>query len=122
MSLLTRRAPHVVEVQNRRVELDKAKRRYWVNDGERVRHRCAVQPARDWSSAEEEVGLKGIQVLDMRVVLSKEWTGDENSYIYWEGDIYEMIGAPQHQMMSRRTSHWRITMKRIGKDPNASDG
>lgn len=119
MSLLTRRAPHVVEVQNRRAELDKAKRRYWVNVGERVRHRCAVQPARDWSSAEEEVGLKGIQVLDMRVILSKEWSGDENSYIYWEGDIYEMIGAPQHQKMSRRTSHWRITVKRIGKDPDA---
>lgn len=117
MSLLTRKAPHVVYIQKRHVERDEAKRRYWVNDGERIAQRCAVQVARDWSSAEEETGVKGLQVIDMRVVISKDWAGDENSYVYWEGDVYEMIGAPQPLRMSKRTSHWRITMKRLGTEP-----
>jgi hypothetical protein len=114
MSLLTRKAPHTVLVQNRRVERDEAGRRVWVPDGDPVAHRCAVQVARDWSSAEETAGAPGLQIIDMRVILSKTWSGDVNSYVYWEDDVYEMIGAPQPLTMSRRTSHWRITMRRLG--------
>jgi len=119
MSLLGRKAPHVVYVQKRKELRDDGGRRYWQNDGPREPHRCGVQPARDWSSAEETANVAGMQIFDMRVVISKTWSGDENAYVAWEGDLYELIGAPQHQMMSRRTSHWRITMKRIGKDPEA---
>lgn len=118
MSLLDRKAPHVVQVQNRVEARDSGGRRYWTDNGPRVDHACAVQPARDWSSAEEESGA-GLQILDLRVILSREWSGDEYSIVYWEGSAYETIGAPQHFNMSPRTQHWRVTVRRTGADPEA---
>lgn len=118
MSLLDRNAPHVVYVLNRTEARDASGRRVYV-PGAFTPHRCAVQPARDWSSAEESV-TAGLQLIDLRVVLSREWSGDENSHVYWDGDVYEMIGAAQPQKMSRRTRHWRVTMRRIGTVPEGT--
>ncbi|MDY0829132.1 hypothetical protein SK224_08335 [Microbacterium sp. BG28] len=117
MALLDRNAPHKVRVQRRKQERNDKGQRVWVNEGDPVEHRCAVQPARDWSQAEETAGPVGLQVLDMAVVFSRDWSGDVNSYIYWDGDVYETIGAPQRLSMSRRTTHWRITLKRLGTAP-----
>lgn len=113
MSLLDRGAPHTVEVLARESVRDTGGRRVYNYVGAPVTHRCHVEPARDWSAAEEAVSA-GLQVLDMRVLYSRAWSGDEYSHIRWEGDLYEMVGAPQHFSVSRRTAHWRVTMRRIG--------
>lgn len=118
MSLLDRKAPHTVHIQKRVESRDTGGRRIWSNDGPRVATRCSVQPARDWSNAEEDPNA-GLQIIDLRVVLSRQWVGDVNSHVYWEGDLYETIGAPQHFSVSPRTAHWRVTIRRIGVDPEA---
>lgn len=116
MSLLDRKAPHTVLVQKRTLTRDAGGRPVFVADGPPVEHRCGVQPARDWSSAEESMAA-GLQILEMAVIISRTWSGDENSHVIYGDSLYEMIGAPQHQNMSRRTSHWRVTVRRIGPAP-----
>lgn len=112
MSLLTRRAPHTVLVQNRSMTRDTGGRQVWVPDGPLIPVKCAVQVARDWSSAEEYHDA-GLQVLDMRVVLARYWPGNENSHVTWSSELWEMVGAPGELNMSRRTRHWRVTMRRV---------
>lgn len=116
MSLLDRNAPHVVGVQKRRPVKTMSGVAKYENDGDVVYHRCMVQVARDWSSAEESL-TAGLQVYDMRVIYSRTWSGDEHSHIIWDGDLYEMIGAPQPLKASPRTAHWRVTCRLIGTAP-----
>ena len=110
MSLMTRRAPHTVHVQKRRmVRTDRGQRDY-VNDGEPIPVRCMVEPVRDWSSS-EEVETLGLQVVDLSIIRSREWPGDVNSYVIFNGAEYETVGAPQHHSVSPRTEHYRVTIK-----------
>lgn len=113
--LLDAGAPHVVEVQNRETVKNAEGLRVMQDVGPRIRVHCAVQIARDWSSAEEQLAA-GLQVYDMRVIYARTWPGDVHSHIFYEGDHFEMIGAPQKSSMSKRTSHWRVTCRLIGKD------
>ena len=117
MSLLTRKAPHKVWVQRREKVRDAAGARVNVDVGDRIRVRCAREPVRDWSSAEENQ-TAGQQVLDLTIIRSRTWPGDINAFIFWGGDMYETIGAPQEYSIGRRTAHWRITAQWIGTDPH----
>lgn len=116
MSLLTRKAPHTVHVHLREPQLQANGTEVFQYVGDPIPVQCAVQVARDWSSAEEML-TGGLQVLDMRVVYARTWPGDIHSHVSFDGDLYEMQGAPGHLRMSARTSHWRVTMRRIGDAP-----
>lgn len=115
MSLLTRKAPHTAYIQRRRSERNERGLNVWVNVGDLIRERCMVEPVRDWSQAEEAETV-GLQVIDLMVVRSKTWRGDINSHVLWNGNWYETVGAPQHHSASKRTSHWRVTIKWLRKD------
>ena len=117
MSLLTRKAPHKVWVQRRKAGRNAAGARVNTDDGPRVLVRCAREPVRDWSSAEEDQSA-GQQVLDLTIIRARTWPGDINAFIFWGGGMYETIGAPQEYSIGRRTAHWRITARWIGTDPN----
>lgn len=102
--------PHVVEVQLR--EHVQSGRGYPedVNVGDRIPVRCSVQPVREWSTSEEYLD-KGLQLLDLRRVFATHWPGDHRSLVYFEGDEFETVGAPQHNNMSPRTAHWAVTLR-----------
>ncbi|WP_136057244.1 hypothetical protein [Microbacterium sp. K24] len=110
MSLLTRRAPHLVHVQNRTMTRDSRGLPVMNEVGKPIGVRCMVEPVRDWSSS-EEVETLGLQVVDMAIVRAKEWPGDVNSHITWNGALFETVGAPQHHSVSRKTGHYRVTLK-----------
>lgn len=110
MSLLTRKAPHTVQVQNRKMGRDERGQRAYVPDGPPVTVRCMGEPVRDWSSSEEVESL-GLQVVDLTIIRAKTWPGNVNSYVLYNGAEYETVGAPQHHSVSRRTSHYRVTIK-----------
>jgi hypothetical protein len=114
MSLLGRRAPHIVLVQNRTLVRNSQGMQIMQNTGDPVLVKCMVEPVRDWSSVEETQTL-GLQVLDLAVVRSKKWPGDINSHAIYKGSLYETVGAPQHYDVSPRTSHFRITLKWLKK-------
>lgn len=115
MSLLGRRAPHTVQVQNQGMTRDVRGLQKLGPVGARIPVRCMVEPVRDWSQAEETDAL-GLQVIDLRVLRAREWPGDVLSLVLWEGDWYETVGAPQHHSVSKRTGHWRVTIKWLRKD------
>jgi hypothetical protein len=115
MPRLLDNAPHIVEVQNRRVDRDVRGNRVYVPVGARQPVPCAVQPVREWSTAEETYGA-GIQLMSLLRVFSRNWPGNTDSLIYFNGIEYESVGDPQLMNMSRRTRHWEITIKRIGVD------
>lgn len=115
MSLLDRKAPHVVEVQNRAMIRNEDGARVMQNDGPRHTVRCMHEPVRDWSSAEEST-VNGLQMVNLVVIRSREWPGDVHSHVFIDGEKYETVGAPQRHSVSRRTRHWRITVRWIGKD------
>ncbi|WP_100813016.1 hypothetical protein [Microbacterium lacus] len=115
MSLLDRRAPHVVYVQNRKTERDNEGKRIMVDVGPRIAVRCMHEPVRDWSSAEETPTL-GLQVTDLKIIRSRLWPGDIHSHVYFDGGVHETVGAPQAHSVSRRTRHHRITVRWIAKE------
>lgn len=115
MSLLDRRAPHKVQVQLREMHRNERGMQVFVPVGALITQRCMVEPVRDWSQAEEAQAL-GLQVVDLMVVRSRNWPGDIHSHVLWEGNWYETVGAPQHYSVSRRTRHYRITLKWLKKD------
>lgn len=115
MSLLDRN-PHIVELQARKTVRNERGERVMVADGPRIPIRCAVQPVREWSTSEENM-TNGIQVLDLRRVFAREWPGDVHALMYFEGGEYEMVGAPQHNKMSPRTTHWAVTVRYVGEEP-----
>lgn len=117
MSLLDRRAPHVVWAQKREMGRTPDGLRLPIAIGDPIRVRCKVEPVRDWSSAEEEY-FAGIQMKDLRVIYCRRWPADLNGYVLWEGDIYETVGQPQLYSASKKTSHMRITAQWIGKRDN----
>lgn len=117
MSLLTRRAPHKVWVQLREAGRTKTGGRIYTEVGDRIMVRCAHEPVRDWSSAEENQSA-GQQVLDLTIIRARTWPGDINSHIFWDGDFYETVGAPQQYSIGKRTAHWRVTVRWVGTDPN----
>lgn len=110
MSLLGRRAPHIVLVQNRESDRTPQGTRADKNVGEPIPVRCMVEPVRDWSSSEEVESL-GLQVVDLAIVRARTWPGDIKSHIIFENALYETVGAPQHHSVSRRTGHYRVTIK-----------
>lgn len=114
MSLLDRRAPHTVWVKNRVMSRDTRGIQVFAYLGDPIRTRCMVEPVRDWSQAEESEVL-GLQVIDLMVIRSRHWAGDINSHVLWDGQLYETVGAPQHHSVSRRTTHFRVTVKWIRK-------
>lgn len=113
MSLLDRKAPHELWVQLRETVRTPEGLRTQLEIGDPIRVRCKVEPVRDWSSAEETY-FAGLQVKDLRVIYSRTWPGDLNSIILYRGELYETVGQPQLYNSSRRTSHYRITVKWIG--------
>lgn len=115
MSLLGRRAPHTVQVQNRAMTRNERGQQVFGPVGALIPERCMVEPVRDWSQAEEAETL-GLQIIDLMVIRSKRWPGDVHSHVLWEGKWYETVGAPQHHSVSKRTSHYRITIKWLKKD------
>lgn len=115
MSLLGRRAPHRVSIQNQQLERNERGQQVHVPDGDLIPGiRCMIEPVRDWSSS-EEVETLGLQVVDLAVVRSKHWPGTIDSQILFNGNWYETVGAPQHHSVSRRTSHYRVTIKWLKK-------
>lgn len=112
MSLLDRKAPHTVQVQNRKMGRDERGMQVFVPDGEPIPVRCMGEPVRDWASAEEDRSL-GLQVVNMIVIRSREWPGNVNSHVLYDGGWFETVGVPQHHNVGRRTRHWRITLKWI---------
>lgn len=110
MSLLTRKAPHTVFVQNRETIRNAQGVRIDRNLGDPIPVRCMVEPVRDWSSSEEVESL-GLQVVDLGIIRSAKWPGDIKSHVIFEGALYETVGAPQRHSVSRRTGHYRVTIK-----------
>lgn len=110
MSLLTRKAPHTVLVQKRETTRDERGGRIDSDVGEPIPVRCMVEPVRDWSSSEEVESL-GLQVVDLAIIRSQKWPGDIKSHVIFEGALYETVGAPQRHSVSRRTGHYRVTVK-----------
>lgn len=118
MSLLDRKAPHTVYIQNRVMRRNNRGLQIYEDDGDPIPVRCMVEPVRDWSQAEESEVL-GLQVIDLMVIRSRRWPGNIDSHVWWEGNLYETSGAPQHHSVSRRTRHFRVTIKWIRE---AGDG
>ena len=116
MSLLTRRAPHTCWVQLREVGRTPEGLRDLLPVGDPILVHCKAEPVRDWSS-EEETHYLGLQVQDLRVIYARDWPGDLNSLMLYDGDVYETVGQPQHYNagLSKRTHYWRITTKWVGK-------
>ena len=114
MSMLDRKAPHTVQIQNREMRRNAQGLQEFVPVGVLSTERCMVEPVRDWSQAEEAETI-GIQVIDLMVIRSRRWPGDINSHVLWEGNWYETVGAPQHHSVSRRTRHYRVTVKWLKK-------
>lgn len=114
MSLLGRRAPHLVHVQNRVMTRNERGLPVMTPVGDKIPVRCMIEPVRDWSSS-EEVQTIGLQVVDMGIIRSRLWPGDIHSHIEWNGNLYETVGAPQHHSVSKRTGHHRITVKWLQK-------
>lgn len=112
--LLGKRAPSQVEVQNRVKTRDSGGGRVYVNDGPRIIVKCIAEPVPEWSAAEESQSL-GMQVTDMLVIRSRTWPGNINSHVVYEGAVYETVGVPQKFYLSKRTRHWRVTVKWIGE-------
>lgn len=110
MSLLRRKAPHTVLVQNRETTRNDAGLRVDENVGDPIPVRCMGEPVRDWSSSEEVESL-GLQVVDLTIIRASTWPGDIKSHVIYAGALYETVGAPQHHNVSRRTSHYRVTIK-----------
>lgn len=110
MSLLDRKAPHTVWVQNRKMTRNARGLQEFTADGQKHKVRCMVEPVRDWSQAEETEAL-GLQVIDLMVIRSRTWPGDIHSHVLWDGAWYETVGSPQHHSVSRRTTHYRVTIK-----------
>lgn len=119
MSLLTRKAPHTVLVQKRETTLNAQGIRFDQNVGEPIPVRCMVEPVRDWSSSEEVESL-GLQVVDLGIIRSQKWPGDIKSHVMFEGALYETVGAPQRHSVSRRTGHYRVTIKWLRTIPEVT--
>lgn len=112
MSLLTRKAPHTVLVQLREMKRNAEGVRLLTDVGEPVAVRGMGEPVRDWSSSEEQTS-GGLQVLDLIIWRSKLWPGDVNSLVEYDGDTYEVVGAPQRHHAGRRTQHHRVTLRHL---------
>ncbi|MCJ1709230.1 hypothetical protein [Microbacterium sp. VKM Ac-2923] len=105
-----------VELEERRTVRDKSGQRITERIiGPRRQVKVSVVPVRDWSAAEEQETL-GLQIVDMLVLYAKDWPGDVLSLVIKDGQKYETVGAPQHFEFSRKTSHWRVTIRWIGDD------
>lgn len=79
-------------------------------DGEPITVGCLAEPVRDWSSSEEQQS-NGLQILDLIIIRAREWPGDVHSIVEYEGGLYETVGAPQRHHASKRTGHWRVTVR-----------
>jgi hypothetical protein len=109
---------HKVYVQLRKRGRDNRGERVQMDDGDRIPVKVIDESVREWASAEEDM-TNGFQVVDLLVIRTKHWPGDVNSHVFYNGQMYETSGTPQPLRMSRRTRHWRVTLKWIGKDPLA---
>lgn len=104
------RGPHTVWVQNRVLGRIDGYTDY-VNDGVPVKIKSAdVQSVREWSTSEEYYD-EGLRLLNLARVFTRNWPGDENALIYWDGSEYETVGNPQRMDRTRRTKHWMTTIK-----------
>lgn len=112
---LRSRPPHVVEVQLMETVKTARGASEDVPVGDRITVPCSVQPVREWSTAEEHLTY-GLQLLDLRRIFATDWPGTATSLVFHEGDEFETVGDPQHLSMSRRTSHWAITVRRRRRD------
>ncbi|ALJ22045.1 hypothetical protein [Microbacterium sp. No. 7] len=110
MSLLTRKAPHTAYVQQRTMTRNPEGIRVPVNIGDPIPVRGMAEPVRDWAQAEEHTTY-GLQIIELVIWRSKEWPGDVHSLVRIEDNWYEPNGPVQHHFVSRRTSHYRITLK-----------
>ena len=112
MSLLTHKAPHTIQVQNREYYRDEQGMRVARNVGQPITVKGMAEPVREWSSAEES-HANGLQIIDLILWRSREYPGNTHSHILYEGEWYESSGAPQHFNSGRRTRHYRVTLRRI---------
>lgn len=110
MSLLGRKAPHLIQVQLRESTRGERGQRVYADVGDLIDVRGMVEPVRDWSSS-EEVETRGLQVVDLAIVRARTWPGDINSHVIFDGALYETVGAPQRHSVSKRTGHYRVTIK-----------
>jgi len=110
------RGPHTVIVQNRvksRVNGIAA----YVPDGDPITlPNVHVQSVREWASAEEYYE-EGLRLLSMNRIFAREWPGNVDSLVYFNGGEYETVGTPQHMDGSKRTHHWVVTIKWLGDKP-----
>ncbi|MGK0740433.1 hypothetical protein ACSHWG_00890 [Leucobacter sp. Z1108] len=110
MASIRGRGHHEVIVQRRTVGRKNTFVNY-VNEGDPiVIKRCSVQSVREWATAEENYAY-GLSQLSMRRVFARDWPGDVNSLVYFNGGEFETVGDPQHMDGSPRTEHWVITIK-----------
>lgn len=108
------RGRHSLVVQKRKIVRVKGAK-VFVPDGPPVLIKsCSVQSVREWSTSEEDL-TNGIIQLSLRRVYSREWPGDENSLVYFNGGEYECVGDPQHMDQTRRTHHWLVTIRWLGQ-------
>lgn len=112
--LLGRGAPHTCQVQNRVLSKTSGGVKTFVPSGDPITVHGAAEPVRDWASAEESREL-GLQVLNLILWRSKQWPGDIDSHVIFDGSLYETVGAPQHFSKSKRTAHWRVTLRWLQK-------
>lgn len=111
MSLLDD-APHTVLVRLRTRTINAEGRAVLTYVGDPIPVKCMVEPVREWSSAEEQMG-QGLQFLDLAVVRSRTWPGNIDSHVIYDGVLYETSGVPQNFHVSRRTRHFRITLRHV---------
>lgn len=106
--------PHAAIVQPRRTTTSAAGDFPLVNAGNPVRVRCAMQPVREWSAA-EEILVGGIQMLSLLRAISRDWVGDTNALAFYNAYKWEVVGDPEHMGMSQTTAHWEVTLRRVGE-------
>lgn len=114
MPSLLERGPQDVLVVHRVNDRDpKRGEKVWRVSAAPTFLRAGVQPVREWSTSEEQFS-DGLQMLDLRRVFTRAWPGDINAHAITGGELFETVGAPQRNAMSRRTRHAAVTLRRIG--------
>ena len=104
------RGPHTVYIQRRKVARVSGMSGY-VDDGPWVLvDGVDVQSVREWSTSEEYYE-NGLRLLDLARLFARDWVGDENSIVWFDGGCYETVGKPQHRDRTPRTRHWVVTLR-----------
>lgn len=104
-----------VIVVNRTVE-DTAHGVRYVPDGEPVKVACSVEGRQNQAgmfanSGQEDIPQDqgGLTEITPIQIVAREWPGDIHSQIWYDGDMYDTIGAPvERKHGTARSRHWEI--------------